>query len=229
VEDAQPSPAQDIVHPEELHSSIRPTASPSIRPAVSPSTDHLLVGALTSDTATRHQVPPALDASGFSIDMIIQYVARRLGDIDDQIKGYMAEAEGRKAKADELHRFEEDVRAVLHHDTSGFKDDQQRADLNGKAMTALVAEQDDFKDNPALQAKLQQLHDEILSSSKVQSAQEALDYAKDQLTTLNSDNELTMMRLNSVVQLRSQVISSASNMQASINEGVKTVIGNMRA
>src|SRR5258707_1094182 len=80
-----------------------------------------------------------------------------------------------------------------------------------------------LKDNPALVERLQGLKDQIFRTddygSKIEGCdlQNELDYAKDQLASLNSTNELTMMRLNMLVQQRSQVISSGSNQQHSID------------
>jgi hypothetical protein len=191
-----------------------------------PSIEMIEPDATPAEPPKREESLPLL---GFSPELILQYVASRLRDFDDQIRGFMEEAQGRRARADELHKFEEIVRSVTRHDTTGFPDDQRAAE-NTRACQALRKSMKELQD-PELKSRVQNLIDQIEKTSKVDpgSAQQALDYAKDELSSLNSDNEITMMRLNSIVQLRSQVIGASSNMQASINESMKTVIGNMRA
>ena len=183
-----------------------------------------------------------VDLSGFSIDMILQYVQMRLTDIDGQIHDLQGDAESRKKQSDELRTFQNAVRSLVGvgktgqgYDSETSNNDEVRKITNADADQRLTAAMSEVKDNPTLVAKLQALHDDIFeggaNGSKIdaQTLQNNLDWAKDQLTSINSDNELTMMRLNSLIQLRSQIISSASNEQASIHEGMKTVIGNMRA
>ena len=173
------------------------------------------------------------NVASLSPDDVLQYVATRLGGIDDQIQDYMNEANNRRARSDELRRFQDAVRAVNTgpgFDTSGIEDDEARAIANANACDQLDAAISQLHD-PELQKRLGNLRAAIVSSGKIsaQDLQDQTDFAKDQLTALNSDNELTMMRLNSLFQLRSQVISASSNEEASINDGAKAVIGNMRA
>jgi hypothetical protein len=171
--------------------------------------------------------------------MILQYVQTRLADIDGQIKDIMGDVNDKKRRSEELRKFQDAVRSLVgvggeagYDSTTGASDQTQE---NAKAKASLDQAMEAVKDNPTLVKKLQALEDQILwggdYSSKIsaEQLQNELDYAKDQLTSLNSDNELTMMRLNMLTQLRSQIISSASNEQASINDGMKNVISNMRA
>jgi hypothetical protein len=180
-----------------------------------------------------------LDLTGFTPEMILQYVQTRLADIDGQIKDIMGDVNDKKARSEELRRFQAAIRSLVgvggkgsgYDSTTGASDQTQE---NAKAKASLDQAMDAIKDNPTLVKKLQALEDQILrepggSKISAEQLQNELDYAKDQLTSLNSDNELTMMRLNMLTQHRSQIISSASNEQASINDGMKNVISNMRA
>jgi hypothetical protein len=185
-------------------------------------------------------LPALLNIGTFSPEMILQYVQTRLADIDGQMADIMGDANDKKAKSEELRRFQEAVRSLSGvgsngpgFDTSHDENDVERAKANSDAIARLEKAKADLKDNPELVARLQSLESGLLNNNKFflsgESIQNQLDWAKDQLTSLNSMNELTMMRLNQLVQTRSQIISAASNAQASINEGVKNVIGNMRA
>ncbi|HEX9295855.1 MAG TPA: hypothetical protein VF881_08465 [Polyangiaceae bacterium] len=179
-------------------------------------------------TATHRPPGDGVDTSGpLSMDMLLEYVAMRLESLDGQIEDFIGEANEKKAQSDELRRFQQGVRSVSGYDSSGFANKES---LNEEGVSRVDAERLQVAD-PELKAKLDDLAQQIHDTNRVKAedVQPLLDYAKDRLASLNSDNEITMMRLNSIVQLRSQVIGSASNVQASINEGMKTVIGNMRA
>lgn len=181
-----------------------------------------------------------IDVGRLSPSEVIAYVQMRLGDIDGQIRDLQGDANDRKKRSDELRTFQNAVRSLIGVGTNGAYDttdlnDARRETENANAATRLDAAIEACKDNPEMVKKLQGFKDAIFQpgndGSKVpgDALQNALEWAKNELTSLNSDNELTMMRLNALIQLRSQVISSASNEQASINEGIKSVINNMRA
>jgi hypothetical protein len=213
-------------HPSEAVPPVEPNDSTSS----SPSAVYLGPGS---------DLPALLNIGSFSPEMILQYVQTRLADIDGQMADIMGDANDKKAKSEELRKFQDAVRSLSGVGSKGpgfdasDANDAERATANADAITRLEKAKAELKDNPELVAKLQALenglrHDDRFYLS-AESIQNELDWAKDQLTSLNSMNELTMMRLNQLVQTRSQIISAASNAQASINEGMKNVIGNMRA
>jgi hypothetical protein len=172
----------------------------------------------------------------FSPDMILQYVSTALSDIDGQIADIMGDAKEKKARSEALRQFQNAVRTLVGfgnetgaYDTTG--DSNSQRDRNQAAGERLAAAMKALEGHPDLVEKLKGLYDAIFRESKISadSLQNQLEWAKNELTSLNSENELTMMRLNQLVQARSQRISAASNELSSINEGMKTVIGNMRA
>jgi hypothetical protein len=175
----------------------------------------------------------------FTPDEILQYVQTRLADIDGQIKDLWGDANAKKARSDELRMFQETVRSLQmnggSYDTTGW-DGGEAAARNEKSLADLDAAIAKLTD-PELQGRLNQLkiyinekhEDDKIGRIPAEPLQHCLDYAKDQLSAINGDNELTMMRLSALVQLRSQVISAASNQMASTNECTKNVISNMRA
>jgi hypothetical protein len=197
----------------------------------------------TSATFDLSMPTPVQNMNGLSVSEIIEFVQTRLSDIDGQIRDLAGDAAMRKHRSEELREFQDAVRSLVgpggNYDSVGNPDDDdhdaERAKMNDDAGARLDKASADLKDNPLLVSHLQALKAKIFAPGEdgsrisAEQLQKELDWAKDQLTSINSDNEMTMMRLNSMMQLRSQVISSASNMQASINEGMKTVIGNMRA
>jgi hypothetical protein len=176
----------------------------------------------------------------FSPDMILQYVSTALSDIDGQIADIMGDAKEKKVRSEALRQFQNAVRSLVgcgnergSYDTTGLGAGQSIE--NGKAGDRLDKAMNALKDHPDLVNQLQALKEQIFrndgygSKISADSLQNHLEWAKNELTSLNSENELTMMRLNQLVQARSQRISAASNEMSSINEGMKTVIGNMRA
>ena len=56
-----------------------------------------------------------------------------------------------------------------------------------------------------------------------------IDHISSSLEQLNSDNEYTMMKLQTLMQQRSQISQFASNMLNSLHENAKAIIGNLRA
>jgi hypothetical protein len=175
----------------------------------------------------------------FSPELILQYVQTRLADFDGQIADIMGDAKAKKAKSEQLRQYQNAVQSLVGVGGDGAKyntttEGTDQSGENAKAGKRLDAAMEALKDNPTLVAKLQAFKNQIFhgqhsSEISAESLQNELDWAKNELTSLNSENELTMMRLNQLVQTRSQIISSSSNMLASINEGTKNVIGNMRA
>jgi hypothetical protein len=172
----------------------------------------------------------------FSPEMILQYVSTNLADFDGQIADIMGDAKDKKNRSEALRQFENVVRSLVGYGNEGSSYDTTGPGANQTALNAEAGKRLDeamkaLKDHPELVAKLQGFKDAIFRDSKIsaESLQNHLEWAKNELTSLNSDNELTMMRLNQLMQSRSQRISAASNELSSINDGMKTVIGNMRA
>jgi hypothetical protein len=56
-----------------------------------------------------------------------------------------------------------------------------------------------------------------------------IDHITSSLEALNSDNEYTMMKLQTLMQQRNQISQFASNMLNSLHENAKAIIGNLRA
>jgi hypothetical protein len=181
-------------------------------------------------------------AATFTPEEILAYVEMRLNDLDGQIQDYWKDAQGKKAHATELRIFQEAVRSLQQgptgFDSTGIQDNVTREEVNAEAQNKIAAalEQLRHSENPELVGRLTALKNYLDGANggtpgkiPADALQHSLDYAKDQLAELNGDNELTMMRLNQLMQLRSQIISAASNQLASTNEAVKNIINNMRS
>jgi hypothetical protein len=189
------------------------------------------------------QVPSyETESTPLGAEEIYEYVRSRLQDIDGQVQDLQGDAADRKKKSDQLRLFQQAVRSLVGDGGAYQSTVAITLTPNGSMDTAPMNEKDaaatktledaraQLKDCPALCAKLDALIAGVsMHFVPAEAIQANLDYAKDQLTSLNSDNELTMMRLNTLFQLRSQIITSGTNEQAAINEGMKAIIGNMRA
>jgi hypothetical protein len=187
-------------------------------------------------------------SKGLSPDMILQYVQLRLANIDNQLKDFTNEVNDRKKRQDDLRAFEAAVRELNSgpsgYDTTGFGEDSavdsKKYDSKQSELNALSCEKlDNAKKqlssaSPDLAKKLDGLKTDIMEAnddgSKISSEKlnTLLDDAKDELSKLNSDNEMTMMRLSSLMQQRTQVVQFSSNVMSSLNDAAKSVLQNMR-
>lgn len=78
------------------------------------------------------------------------------------------------------------------------------------------------------QRALQNAMDEVSSPDAQRKLQEKLDDIKSQQQKANSGNEIDMIRLQSAMQQRSQIITMASNMLKSIHDTHKSIVNNLR-
>ena len=180
------------------------------------------------------------DVELLSADYIIWYVGQALGDIGAQLDDYKRHVDKKREKAEE-------IRTILAQVTDA-SENGQFADYD-KAMQTLKSY---AENDPALAGAYEHL---LRSYGPYQDAQgnpvghatdedhgidnnrhlnqrewsKVIDQLKQSQEALNSDNELTMMKLQTLMQQRNQVSQFASNMLNVLHENAKAVIGNIRA
>jgi len=198
---------------------------------------------VTNKSVVGAELPPSgsvedvAEFYGVTPEFVYEYVKSRLTDLDGQIKDLQGDVKDRNKRSEELRVFQEAVRTLVGVCSSDGSYDAASAtetqSLNNAQYGKVLQDaMNKLKEsNPDLYNRLETFYKKIFTEAKIPAAelQTQLDYAKDQLTSLNSSGELTMMRLNMLFQLRNQVVTSGTNEQASINEGMKAIISNMRA
>src|SRR5258708_5934165 len=101
------------------------------------------------------ELPDLLNIGAFSPEMILQYVQIRLADIDGQMADIMGDANDKKAKSEELRKFQDAVRSLsgvgskgAGFDTSDVGNDTEPATANSDAITRLEQPNAELNDNP---------------------------------------------------------------------------------
>lgn len=166
--------------------------------------------------------------AGFlSPEELILFVEHQVGSIDDQIRSRMADIEARKAVSSKYQEVANKLKELKAK--SGGEQDDGIAEI--KAEIDALAEKD-----PAY-AKLKQSVDEIHSAMmSVQDnagtddnwLEEKANVVSGYANEVTSTIELDMIRLQGLVQQRTQCMTFASNVLAAMNEANKAIIGNTR-
>ena len=175
---------------------------------------------------------------------ILAYVGKTLGDIGNQLQDYKDLVQKRQEKANDLR----DV-------TSTLRDMQSGGDLTAfdpQLYSEFMQKMEKYKDSdPAIGAAYEKFmssyggyigsdgkakgvmaganagdtQDMKMSALELSHAMKDLEGAQE---AMGSDNELTMMALQQLMQRRNQVSQFASNAMNMMNEGMKSIIGNIR-
>jgi hypothetical protein len=174
-----------------------------------------------------------------SPDYIMWYVAQSLSSIGAQLDDYKRHVDEKRAKAEEIQK----VLAEVTTASAGGRKGRFAEGEYDKSMAILAQ----YKEDEALNGAYEQLlrshggyvrpdgkqvdglaggdHDSTLNSSEWN---KVIDQLKQSLEALNSDNELTMMKLQTLMQQRNQVSQFASNMLNALHENSKAILSNLR-
>lgn len=199
------------------------------------------------------------DMEIMSPEDIMAYVSLALGNIGKQLEAYKAYVEAKQAAAADMNKFlafareasgpGEDHKQFTQEQYAEFMqllakypDDQGLAaahrllleswggydNANGQRIGGRLATDDgrvsgdDLPDWPVEP----DAQNGGLSASEWK---RVIDSVSSSLEQLNSDNEYTMMKLQTLMQQRNQISQFSSNMLNSLHENAKAIIGNMRA
>ncbi|HMJ12762.1 MAG TPA: hypothetical protein VK524_15175, partial [Polyangiaceae bacterium] len=163
--------------------------------------------------------------------------------IGAQLDDYKQDVDAKRAKADDVMTALAEARSVSTRGRDGTFPDGKYAET----MAVLAKYKDD---DPAIQGAYEQLlrsygpytdpvsgenfrttatdHKDQNQGLSPKEWNEVMDQLKRSLESLNSDNELTMMKLQTLMQQRNQITQFASNMLNVLHENNKAVIGNIR-
>lgn len=181
--------------------------------------------------------------TGLTPDMIILMVRRQVGQMDEQIKSSINAVENNRNEAaalgGEILRYQELKRMIEGHENM---EDGGSIDLT---------EIDDHDDDPALRdfmgvsheaseetatrAFVDALNDRYglgiepgATNMDMSVIDQKLDELKESQRTINSGTEMTMMQLQSAMQMRTQILQLGSNMLSAQDQANDTIIGNLR-
>lgn len=161
----------------------------------------------------------SVNFANLSPEMILALAERRLNTIDSQIAHAAQEVNERSTEANNLSRALE-----LLHDLSA----QGSADGDGDVADWEAVGKSTV---PEMIDELHTLGVEVPISDHLYRADalaHAVESVNAKLKSLNSDNEMTMLRLQDAMQSRTALISLTTNVLNSLHEAEKNVIGNMR-
>lgn len=183
------------------------------------------------------------DVELMSADYIMWYVAQSLGNIGAQLDDYKRAVDQRRAKSEDIRN----ALALVTSVSAGAEEGRFTEEEYGNLMRLLSSY---GKTDPALQGA----HDQLLRSyggyvgadgipvdppsgdgfdaDKSLGEPEwnkVIDQLKQSQEALNSDNELTMMKLQTLMQQRNQISQFASNVLNTLHDNSKAIISNIRA
>ena len=182
------------------------------------------------------------DLQGMSISQILILVRQTVGSCENQIREL---ADGMQERADRAAMISAEIRTLMQLGSSGrerggtglyIEDgsaDHQVADY-GDYSRIMNAAAPDLEDGEEAVNRYNTLGVEIRDAANSEGAlsQEQIDsliqLRREELSTLNSGNEMQMMELQSLVQQRNQYISLGTQMIAAFGEANKQVAGNIR-
>jgi prefoldin subunit 5 len=202
----------------------------------------------TSKVSASHT--PAVFATSVRLmgpDDVLAYVARALGDVGSQIDDIRKQVDARQAKSAELREIVAELRNMqggggdlTHYDAEKYDAMMTKlshfAEGNGpaaKVYESFLQSYGGYRDTEKGGAivgtlagdKANDSQDMLMNAAELTSAVKNIEEAQ---SALGSENEVTMMNLQQLMQRRNQVTQFSSNSLNSINEGLKSVIGNIR-
>jgi hypothetical protein len=167
--------------------------------------------------------PPGLSAEGLLI-----WCQNQLNDLDGQIHSIQGQAEtNAKAKAT-LNDLMNKIKDAKNH----VGGDDHLADLGDQGMRDINAAIDTLEGtNPELKDSLESFRNVLKFGGDTKVSSDECDSMFTQLqnaaSSVDSGNELTMINLQSLISKRQTFIQLTTNMTQAVDEGPKTIAGNI--
>ena len=174
------------------------------------------------DFASNVNLSALFAAEHLSPELMLAFVEQQLGNIDGQINDMIKGIEDRNDRARTLRAGRD---ALATH--TGNVNDDDMVKIGGPLAETL--EHLEQSGEPAVREAAGNLSNQgdngSVTAGEVKAALGKIDHALD---NLSSTNDIDRLKLQQLVQDRSQIISFSSNVMASLNESKKQVIGNIR-
>ncbi|MBW2460596.1 MAG: hypothetical protein JRH11_03035 [Deltaproteobacteria bacterium] len=224
--------------------AIEGTGARAMAPDATIADEHAMIEAADELMASAIKWRPSSgDFTGLTPDMIILMVRRQLNTMDDQIKGSINEIETHRAEAENIGEqilaFQELERWINDHGDmvdGGEIDLTQIDDDGGTELRSRLGISDDAGEDAATAAFRDALNAAPYSlgiepgATRIEMSviKQNIDELKETQRTMNSGTEMTMMRLQSAMQQRTQILQLGSNMLSAQDQANDTIIGNLR-
>jgi hypothetical protein len=206
------------------------------------------LGGLPTETETESDMAATVrtfDAQNIPLTpQLILYICRKqLNQMDADIRRTMLDIDGTHRRSEELahqidalEELETALRDTDHVCSDGVVDvnklNDRRTDCaNLRVKLGLPGEREDGDMRDEFAALMERYGIEYSSSDSsfnLSTIQSKIEQLKNEQQTINSGNEMKMMWLQNAMQQRTQTLQAGSNFLASINDTLKTIVGNLR-
>lgn len=163
-----------------------------------------------------------------SVEELIMQCEQTMKGLDSQLRTKMNDQKARNSSLGGLGKLSDIANSVLKDQSAGISNALTTADgPNGepsidKQLTKME------NDHPELKETIAQLRDKMKDGFSTQEAKDFTSSVDNASDALRSDNETSMISIQSIVSKRSQALQMTSNLVNSLNEAVKGVVQNIR-
>ncbi|MEZ4255401.1 MAG: hypothetical protein R3A78_06745 [Polyangiales bacterium] len=193
-----------------------------------------------AETTTFTELQAAMNSAGVSIDVILYMLQKRMADVDGQISDAMHALEDRTNRSNEISKQIEVLQQMQVKGKAGSTKQitidaslksAETLTIDGKKMSPLDAmkevglDQDDFtlkQRTEIVDGKVVKLHAITMGQLETMVTKK-----REEITQINSGNELDMVRLQTLMQQRTQILTLGSNLLKSLNEAQESIIRNI--
>jgi hypothetical protein len=160
-------------------------------------------------------------------DMLFTYCETQMNAVDQQAEAYFTNAQKNNQVQADIGQAMDGVRSLQAEMKNGLVDDSEKVDAIRGQLEGLQQE------CPAEYGQIQDAIDVLMTGNdtKVSSdeAQKVLDTLSGINQDLQSDNQMTMIHLQSAMSAREQVIQLTTNLLQTINDSETKVITNIHS
>lgn len=181
-----------------------------------------------TDALSEVSVP---DLGEMSPDMILALVEQRLRGLDSQIEARSRDLLRNTEQANALSEKLEALSAITAAASSNDGDKISWDNTKGKEghMVLMAGETYGSVQELAAAVGLEAELEQLVGGDKIKASdvQDIADQIRQELERINSGNEFQMMRLQRLVQERSEAVSLASNLMRKLDQGTEAIIRNI--
>ncbi len=175
--------------------------------------------------------------ASLSPEDVLAYVDSVLSDVDGQMQDYMNLARDQKSRIEQERKLQNALRTIkddnLNEKTKNHDTYEGRITRLEGMKESLLDGTTDNSTRSAINSAFSKLGDKNANSGKAlkmddSAIDDAIQSSVDRVANLNSNSEMMMMQLNSLMQRRSQVVQFASNVMSQLDRAQLGIINNMK-